>query len=213
MRHSAGLSQENCSVLFCLVFPTSALHLQWPLGQASSSSLEAPIRFVSVCGAAGIQRQVRCSIYPQECSAAMGEAIIKQVNTGICAAQPGRELSQTWRVEGLPKMVLWCWEVEDTLQRPLCGLTQEASPGSQKRHTCTLSRIILHGSRRSGSLRCVASLFPRVLISATRTFPKRFQPSLRKLVAQKGPWNLFGGWQMAFWKRNIMHSMKVKYIA
>lgn len=150
MRHSAGLSQENCSVLFCLVFPASALHLQWPLGQASSSSLEAPIRFVSVCGTAGIQRQIRCSIYPQECSEAMGEAIIKQVNTGICAAQPGRELSQTWRVEGLPKMVLWCREVEDTLQRPLSqpvvSLRRRAlvlrrdTPG-------TWSRIILHDSR------------------------------------------------------------------
>lgn len=137
MRHSAGLSQENCSVLFCLVFPTSALHLQWPLGQASSSSLEAPIRFVSVCGAAGIQRQIRCSIYPQECSEAMGEAIIKQVNTGICAAQPGRELSQTWRggrasQDGAVVLRGLGHATEAALSA--CGLTQEASTGSQRRH-------------------------------------------------------------------------------
>lgn len=110
-----------------------------PLGQASSSSLEAPtIRFVPVRGAAGIQRQIRCSIYPPECSQAMGEAIIKQVNTVICAAQPGRELSQTWRGSRASRggaVVLSGPGHATAAALSACGLTREASTGSQKRHT------------------------------------------------------------------------------
>lgn len=118
----------------------------------------------------------------------MGEAIIKQVNTVISVAPPGKDLSQTWR---------WRRASQDSAVVPCigrhmteaalsaCGLTREASTVSQKR----LSQHIQQNNSslfKTIFLTRVLGIPVSVLISVTKTFPKHFRPSLGRWQHRKG---------------------------